>query len=52
MSEIEFDYIICGVGLVGCIVVECLLCDFDVSVCVFEVGGFDNSVIICILMLL
>lgn len=52
MSETEFDYIICGAGSAGCTVAERLSRDPDVSVCVLEAGGSDNSAIIRTPMLL
>lgn len=52
MSETEFDYIVCGAGSAGCTVAERLSRDPDVSVCVLEAGGSDNSAIIRTPMLL
>lgn len=47
----EFDYIIIGVGFVGNVFVICFIEDVDVSVLLFEVGGFDYCFDFCIQML-
>ena len=43
MSDLEFDYVICGAGSAGCTVAERLSRDPGVSVLVLEAGGSDNS---------
>ena len=52
MSELEFDYIVCGAGSAGCTVAEKLSRDPDAAVVVLEAGGSDNSPIIRTPMLL
>jgi choline dehydrogenase len=52
MSDTEFDYIIAGAGSAGCTVAERLSRDPDVTVCVLEAGGSDDSPIIRTPMLL
>lgn len=37
----EFDFIVVGVGLVGCLLVNCFSVDFNYCVLLFEVGKFD-----------
>lgn len=50
MFEGEFDYVIVGVGIVGCVFVNCLIEDFDISVLLLEVGGKDDYYWIYILV--
>lgn len=52
MSDLEFDYVVCGAGSAGCTVAERLSRDPSVSVLVLEAGGSDNSPIIRTPMLL
>lgn len=47
-----FDYIIVGVGLVGCVFVNCLFVDGKYLVLLFEVGGSDCNILIVMLMVL
>ena len=46
MSLQEFDYIVIGGGSAGCAVASRLTEDKDVTVCLLEAGGPDNSVFI------
>jgi len=52
MSEAIYDYIIIGAGSAGCTVAERLSRNPDVTVCVLEAGGSDDSPIIRTPMLL
>lgn len=52
MSDLEYDYIVCGAGSAGCTVAERLSRNPDVTVCVLEAGGSDQSPIIKTPMLL
>lgn len=49
MSRI-FDYIVVGGGLGGCVVVGWLIEDLVVIVCVFEVGGWGDGVVVNVLI--
>ena len=46
MSIQEFDYIIVGAGSSGCVIASRLTEDPQVSVCLLEAGGKDDSVLI------
>lgn len=46
MHEAVFDYLVVGAGSAGCAVAGRLSEDPDVSVCVLEAGGHDDSVLI------
>lgn len=43
---VSYDYIIVGVGSVGCVLVNCLSVDLGSCVLLFEVGDKDSSVFI------
>lgn len=47
-----FDYIIVGVGFVGCVLVNCLLENLKYKVLLLEIGGLDKSIFIKMLMVL
>lgn len=46
----SWDYVIVGVGMVGCVFVNCLLEDLDVNVLFLEVGKKDNYIWVYILV--
>jgi choline dehydrogenase len=46
MSELEFDYIIAGGGVGGCILANRLSADPVVRILLLEAGGRDNSLFI------
>ncbi|MDD5059232.1 MAG: GMC family oxidoreductase N-terminal domain-containing protein [Sideroxydans sp.] len=46
MTTQTFDYIIVGAGSAGCVIASRLSEDPNVSVCLLETGGSDNSVLI------
>lgn len=46
----NYDYIIVGVGLVGCVLVNCLLVDLNNKVLLLEVGSKDSKLEISILL--
>ncbi len=46
MTTQTFDYIIVGAGSAGCVIAARLSEDPNVSVCLLETGGSDNSVLI------
>lgn len=41
MLDVEYDFVVIGVGLVGCVVVDGLFCCGCYSVLLIEVGGVD-----------
>lgn len=47
-----FDYFVVGGGLVGSVLVLCLIEDFDVMLCLFEVGGIGDGWLINVLVVL
>ncbi len=46
MSEQTFDYVIVGAGSAGCVIAARLSEDPNVTVCLLEAGGSDDSVLI------
>lgn len=45
-----FDYIVIGGGLVGGVLVYCLLIDLNNKVCLLEVGGVGNNKLVLMLV--
>jgi choline dehydrogenase-like flavoprotein len=46
LSERTFDYVIVGAGSAGCVIAARLTEDPNISVCLLEAGGSDDSVLI------
>lgn len=45
-----FDFVIVGGGLVGVMLVLCLFENFKVLVCLIEVGGCGDGLMVCVLI--